>query len=187
MSVPNEPVRNDDVNPAEKMDLNKDSGNTADTAQHPPVPEAPSAPPSYQAPNHGYAPQPAPNYNPNQGQAPQGYPYTVASNRPGGYAVAPAYAAPVQGAGWEKHNLPSTYYGLGAAATILIGFFVGFTFILTPVLSILAIVFGNKEKKEGKDSLLGVILGWVTLAISIIPVILMIILVFGIFALAAAG
>lgn len=185
MSVPNEPVRNDDVNPAEKMDLNKDN---ADTAQHTPVPEAPATPPSYQPQTPGYDQQPSAGYgHPAHGQAPQDYPYTVASNRPGGYAVAPAYATPGQSSGWEKHNLPSTYYGLGAAATIIIGFFVGFTFILTPVLSILAIVFGNKEKKEGMDSLLGIVLGWVTLVLCVIPLIIFMALLFGFFAVVAAA
>lgn len=160
MSEPTSPDRNYETPQADRMNLGKDNTPTTGPMN---VPAAPMTPPVASASPNQYQNQPAynqpdPNYN--------GY------GQPNGYSVPQGYTqGPVQqmDTGWEKHNLPSTYYGLGAAATIIIGLFVGFTFLLTPILSVLAIVFGRKEKQAGKDSLLGVVLGWVTLAISIIP------------------
>lgn len=167
MSEPTDPHLNHENPQDGQMNLGKDNTPTTGPIN---VPAAPATPPAPPVPVQ-YQNQPAysqtPNYNgygqPNAYSVPQGYPQPPAQQMDNG---------------WEKHNLPSTYYGLGAAATIVMGFFIGFTFFLTPVLSILAIVFARKEKQAGNDSMLGTILGWVTLAVSIIPVIFLLIIAF---------
>lgn len=59
--------------------------------------------------------------------------------------------------------------------------------LLSPVLSILGILEAKKAERFGIDATAGKIVSWVSLIISLLGVLLILILVFGFFALMAAG
>lgn len=90
----------------------------------------------------------------NQGQTPPYNPYAV-----------PVGPGPRKAKDWREQNHLSTYFGLAALVSCLLGFFVFFIFLFVPVFGLLAIVFATKEKKQGHNSTLGLILGWVITAV----------------------
>lgn len=105
------------------------------------------------------------------GEPQQGQPTSTPPSGYGNPAYNP-YVVPVTpgtqtATGRQKQNTLSTYLGVAALVSCLLGFLTFFTFFLAPVFGVPAVVFAIKEKKQGHNSTLGFALGCSTTGVSV--------------------
>lgn len=179
MSEPTNPNQNLGSSSADDsstpVDLNKDRTPETGPVHIPAVPPVPPVPPTVT--HQSQIPQQGHN---DYGQAP-GYLPATPMNDP--YLHQSAQGT-VQTDSWEKYNSRSTYFGMGAVASLILGFFLFFPFILTPIFAVLAIVYARLDKVKGIDTTLGLVLGWISVVLFLIPVVFLGLLLIGIVALA---